>query len=164
MGRSWEKEYATHSSIPGLPWWLRWQIIHLSDSKESACNATRVQALGWENSGRRAWQPTPVFLSGDPHGQKNLAGYSPWGCKELDMTERLSTVQHRLQVRGKGLAAAGWSPLCSLHAPINSDRQSLCRQGSPGLSPASSLISTVLWVTSPSLTFLIPDWVCPPIL
>ena len=100
----------------------------------------------------------------NPHGQNNLAGYSPWGCKELDTTEQLSTVQHRLQVRGKGLAAAGWSRLCSLHAPINSDRQSLCRQGSPGLSPASSFISSVLWVTSPSLTFLIPDCVCPPIL
>ena len=100
----------------------------------------------------------------NPHGQNNLAGYSPWGCKEVDTTEQLSTVQHRLQVRSKGLAAAGWSPLCSLHAPINSDRQSLCRQGLPGLSPASSFISNVLWVTSPSLTFLIPDCVCPPIL
>ena len=40
---------------------------------------------------KRAWQPTPVFLPGESHGQRNLAGYSPWGCKELDMTERLST-------------------------------------------------------------------------
>ena len=36
---------------------------------------------------RRAWQPIPVFLSGESHGQRKLAGYSPWGCKELDMTE-----------------------------------------------------------------------------
>ena len=36
---------------------------------------------------RRAWQPTPVFLPGESHGQKNLASYSPWGRKELDMTE-----------------------------------------------------------------------------
>ena len=28
---------------------------------------------------RRAWQPTPVFLPGEPHGQKSLAGYGPWG-------------------------------------------------------------------------------------
>ena len=28
--------------------------------------------------------PTPVFLPGDPCGQRSLAGYSPWGCKELD--------------------------------------------------------------------------------
>ena len=36
---------------------------------------------------RRAWQPTPVFLSGESHGQRRLVGYSPWGRKELDMTE-----------------------------------------------------------------------------
>ena len=39
---------------------------------------------------RRAWQPTPVFLPGESHGQRSLAGYSPRGRKELDMTERLS--------------------------------------------------------------------------
>ena len=36
---------------------------------------------------RKAWQPTPVFLPGESHGQRSLAGYSPWGHKELDMTE-----------------------------------------------------------------------------
>ena len=36
---------------------------------------------------RREWQPTPVFLPGEPHGQRGLAGYSPWGCKESDMAE-----------------------------------------------------------------------------
>ena len=35
----------------------------------------------------RAWQPTPVFLPGESHGQRSLVGYSPWGCKESDMTE-----------------------------------------------------------------------------
>ena len=35
--------------------------------------------------------PTPVSLPGESHGQRNLAGYySPWGCKELDMTEQLT--------------------------------------------------------------------------
>ena len=38
---------------------------------------------------RRKWQPTPVFLPGISHGQRSLAGYSPWGCKESDMTEHL---------------------------------------------------------------------------
>ena len=33
----------------------------------------------------------PVFLPGEAHGQRSLVGYSPWGPKELDMTERLST-------------------------------------------------------------------------
>ena len=34
---------------------------------------------------KRAWQPTPVFLLGESHGQRSPAGYSPWGCKESDM-------------------------------------------------------------------------------
>ena len=35
------------------------------------------------------WQPTPVFLPGESHGRRSLVGYSPWGCKESDMTEPL---------------------------------------------------------------------------
>ena len=35
---------------------------------------------------RRAWQPTPVFLPGESHGQRGLEGYSPGGCKKLNMT------------------------------------------------------------------------------
>ena len=38
---------------------------------------------------RRVWQRTPVFLPGKPHGQRNLVGDSPWGCKELVMTQWL---------------------------------------------------------------------------
>ena len=36
---------------------------------------------------RRKWQPTPVFLPGESHGQRSLAGYSPWGHTEVDTTE-----------------------------------------------------------------------------
>ena len=39
---------------------------------------------------RRDRLPTPVFLPGESHGQKSLANYSPWGCKDSDMTERLT--------------------------------------------------------------------------
>ena len=38
---------------------------------------------------RRKWQPTPVLLPGKSHGWRSLVGYSPWGRKESDMTERL---------------------------------------------------------------------------
>ena len=38
----------------------------------------------------RKWQPTPVLLPGEFHGQRSLAGCSTWGHKESDMTERLS--------------------------------------------------------------------------
>ena len=44
-----------------------------------------VRKIPW----RRKWQPTLVFLPGKPHGQRSLVGYSPWGCKESDTTERL---------------------------------------------------------------------------
>ena len=40
--------------------------------------------------GRRKWQPTPVFWPEKSHGQRSLAGYGPWGHKELDVTEHLS--------------------------------------------------------------------------
>ena len=39
---------------------------------------------------RKAGQPTPVFLPGESHGQQSLVGYSPWGRKELGMTEPLT--------------------------------------------------------------------------
>ena len=35
---------------------------------------------------RRKWQPTPVFLPGKSHGQRSLAGCSPWGPAESDTT------------------------------------------------------------------------------
>ena len=44
---------------------------------------TWVQKTPW----RRAWQPAPVFLPGESHGQRSLEGYSPWGHIELDMTK-----------------------------------------------------------------------------
>ena len=36
---------------------------------------------------RRIWQPTPVFLPGESHGERSLVGCSPWDCKELDTIE-----------------------------------------------------------------------------
>ena len=39
---------------------------------------------------RRKWQPRLVFLPGESHGQRNLAGSSPWGCRESDTTEQLT--------------------------------------------------------------------------
>ena len=39
---------------------------------------------------RREWLPTPVFLPGEVHGQRSLVGYSPWGHKELAVTEQLT--------------------------------------------------------------------------
>ena len=50
-----------------------------------------------QDSRRRAWQPTPVFLTGKSHGERRLAGYSAWNLKELDMTRThtpASLLQH----------------------------------------------------------------------
>ena len=44
-----------------------------------------VRKIFW----RRKWQPTPVLLPGKFHGWRRLVGYSPWGHKESDTTERL---------------------------------------------------------------------------
>ena len=62
------------------------------NGKEPSCQCRRhkgfrpnpwVGKIPW----RRAWQPTPVFLPGESHGQRSLVGYSPWGHKESDTTE-----------------------------------------------------------------------------
>ena len=59
-----------------------------SSGKESTCQcrrhrlALRVMKIPW----KRKRQPTPVFLPGKSQGQRRLAGYSPWGCEELDTT------------------------------------------------------------------------------
>ena len=69
------------SGPPGLPGRL--------SGKESTCQAGDVGSIpGLERfPWRRKWQPTPVFLPGEFHGQRSRAGPSPWGHKESDMTE-----------------------------------------------------------------------------
>ena len=67
-----------------LPRWL--------SGKESTCQYKRCRRPEFDpwvgkNPWRRKWQPISVFLPGESHGQRNLAMYSPWGCKELNMTE-----------------------------------------------------------------------------
>ena len=55
---------------------------------------TQFQPLVGKILWSRTWQPTPVFLSGESHGQRSLAGFSPQGCKESDMTECARTRTH----------------------------------------------------------------------
>ena len=68
----------------GLPRWC--------SGKESAGLGRRHKRGGFDPwvgkmPWRKKWQPTPVFLPGKSNGQRNLVGSSPWGHKELDMTE-----------------------------------------------------------------------------
>ena len=51
---------------------------------------TGVQSLGQEDPWRREWQPPSVFLPGEFHGQRSLAGDSPWDPKESDTAEQLT--------------------------------------------------------------------------
>ena len=53
-----------------------------------------VSQIPW----RKEWLPTPVFLPGEFHGQTSLAGYSPQGLKESDMTERLTPTHSTFQM------------------------------------------------------------------
>ena len=82
------------------------------DRKESTCNAGdlgSIPVLGRSPGGSSVFLPlqsTPFQYSclENPHGQRSLAGYSPWACKESDMTERQST--HKVSVRAS--PAAQW--------------------------------------------------------
>ena len=65
-----------------------------ASGKEPACQWRRHKRYRfdpwvWKILWRRTGQPPPVFLPGESHGQSSLAGYSPWGRKESDTTERL---------------------------------------------------------------------------
>ena len=58
----------------GLPYWF--------GAEESACQCRRRGFNPWVGKilWRRKWQPTPVFLTRESHGQRSLVGYSPWDC------------------------------------------------------------------------------------
>ena len=57
---------------------------------------TLVQFLGQKIPWRREWLPTPVFLPGGFHGQRSLAGYSPWSLKELDTAEQTTLFKQNI--------------------------------------------------------------------
>ena len=52
-----------------------------------AMQETQVQSLDREDPLEKGMVPTPVFLPGESHGQRSLAGYSPWGRTESDMSK-----------------------------------------------------------------------------
>ena len=78
----------------------------IAQSVKSACNAGDLGLI--PGSGRcpwrRKWQPTPVFLPGESHGQRSLAGYSPW----------VARVGHNLANKSEVSVA---SNICSLPFP-----------------------------------------------
>ena len=118
---------------------------------------------------RRQWQPTPVLLPGKSHGWRSLVGYSPWGRKELDMTEQLhfhfhslekemathsSVIAWRIPGTGEpgGLPSMGWHrvghdwcDLAAVASKINVTTYIKCLQGG-----YSHIHSAVAFKTHPS--------------
>ena len=73
------KTLASRASLVAQWWRIRPQ-----------CGRLRFEPWVGQIPWRRKWQPTPVFLPGKSRGQRSLAGYSPLGCKELDVTHQLN--------------------------------------------------------------------------
>ena len=72
-----------------------------SDCEDPACNSGNGFSPWVEkNLWRREWQPIPLFLPGEFHGQRILVGYSPWGHKESDTTEWLTQAKLRKGTHG----------------------------------------------------------------
>ena len=71
-----------------------------------ALQETWVRSLVRKIPWKREWQPTPVFLLGEVHGQRSLVGYSPWSCKELDTTDQLTV---SLLTGGSASKESAWS-------------------------------------------------------
>ena len=75
-----------------------------SENENASLVAQRVKSLPvkrfhpWvgKTPWRREWQPTHIFLPGKSHGQMSLGGYSPRGCKDSHMNERLTHILVRI--------------------------------------------------------------------
>ena len=96
------REISVQSLGQDIPWRRAWQPTPVfldfpggSDSKESACNVRdlgSIPRLGRSPGGGHG-NPLQYLCLENPHGQRSLVGYSPWGRKESDTTEQLSTAQ-----------------------------------------------------------------------
>ena len=77
----------------------KWAFSVALAVKKPACQCKRhetgFQSLGQEDPLEEAMQPSPVFLPGESHGQRSLAGYSLWGHTESRL-KQLSTTQHNV--------------------------------------------------------------------
>ena len=107
---------------------------------------------------RMKWHPTPLLLPGKSHGWRSLVGYNPWGCEELDTTERLHFL-FWLSCIGEG----NGNPLqCScLESPRDGEPGGLPSMGSHRVGHNwSDLAAAALWcplsVPTVLLWFLLP--------
>ena len=90
--------------------------VQLTLTKSCQCRKHRFNLWARKIPWRRKWPPTPVFLPGKSHGQRSLAGYSPWSCKR---------VEHNLLTKQQQISEV----LCSLqiYNPMQGNRKGLQR-------------------------------------
>ena len=95
----WKRPKPYDQQVRGTSLVVQWLRCHTPNANctglipgwgNKVLNAVQHGLFIW----RRKWQPTPVFLPGESHGQRSLAGHGSWGCKELDMTEQTHTHTH----------------------------------------------------------------------
>ena len=104
------EEMAPHSST------LAWKIPWMEEPGKLQSMGLRRVGHDWATSlslftfvhWRRKWQPTPVLLPGESHGRRSLVSYSPWGRKELDMTEWLTLSFSRTHTLSQSLEPTIW--------------------------------------------------------
>ena len=77
------------------PWFVACYLVAQVVKNLPAVQETWVRSLSQEDPQRREWLPTSVFLPGESHGQRSLAGYRPQGHKESDRTKQLILSQER---------------------------------------------------------------------
>ena len=95
-----------------------------SDSKSVCLQFRRPKFIPWMGKipWRRKWQPTLLLLPGKSHGWRSLVGYSPWGHKELEMTERLHFIFTSWSLKIFPRTGVCWFPAHSSHFGINTIR------------------------------------------
>ena len=137
--------------VPVDTCWIYWGHLSWSrvspgsaSGKESSCQCRRFDPWVQKTHWRRKWQPTPVPLPEKFLRQRSLAGYSPSGGKESDMTQQLST----------HLDLDVWTQVTSLHH----SQVTLCPAHSHWHTHTHSHIRAVL----PSQGCLFRDWLRPP--
>ena len=82
----------------GYPLQYSWaSLVAQSVKNPPAMQRTGFDPLVGKFPWRREWQPTSVCLPGESHGQRILMGCSPWGCKELHMTEQLTLAGKKVE-------------------------------------------------------------------
>ena len=85
----WVSIACIQRKFTGTPLFSRASLVAQKVKRLPAMREARFDPWVGKIPWRRQWQSTPALLPGKSHGQRSLTGYSPWGRKELDMTEQL---------------------------------------------------------------------------